>query len=36
MKQPWNTENLVTDIDQDVLKEKSLNWQDRNNTQLWI
>ena len=36
MKQPWNTENLVTDIDQDELKEKSLNWQDRNNTQLWI
>ncbi len=36
MKQPWNTENLVTDIDQDALKEKSLNWQDRNNTQLWI
>jgi len=36
MKQPWNTENLVTDIDQDELKEKSLNWQDRSNTQLWI
>ena len=36
MKQPWNTENLVTDFDQEELKEHSLNWQDRNNSQLWV
>lgn len=36
MKDIYNTENVVTDFDQDKLKEHSLDWQDRSNLQLGI